>query len=146
MAKGRKFVSGHKKRKRRSLPPGSRPKRKRNPNDYRIPEAQLQKKRDGRYIGFQGGGHKPPRRSKLDHDLRIAGRCDTVLGGKKVWKRGKRPDHSKYSFPIIIDATEDPNIAPMRRCTNKAVVTKCEGGKTIRRCREHIGIEWVEHP
>jgi hypothetical protein len=107
--------------------------RKRNPNDYKPPAKARQGSRDGRYISFQ----TTPRLNEVTHALTIPGRCDTEMGGKRIWLRGKRPDKSKYMFPIIVDG---------ERCTNLAATTKRVNGKTVRYCRKHIGIEWDEFP
>src|SRR5262245_38844219 len=110
-------------------------RRKRNPNDYKPPAYIRQQKRDQQYIAFQ----QSPRLNKEAIALRHPSRCTTILGGKKIWKRGQRADGSQYRFPIIVGGQRCPNSASLSFRPENS-------GRTVRQCNDHVGIEWVENP
>jgi hypothetical protein len=112
-------------------------KRKRNPNDYKPPAKQKQKKADQEYVAFQGS---EPRTNRVTQDLKIKQICDTIIGGKKVWLRGETKDNppEQYKFPIVVGG---------RRCTGDAVIwAKDHRGKSYKRCRDHLPYEdaWID--
>jgi len=110
-------------------------KRRRNPNDYKPPAYIRQQKRDKQYIAFQ----QSPRLNKEAIVLRTEQQCTTILGGKKIWKRGQRADGSQYRFPIIVGGQRCPNSA-------SSSFRPANSGRTVRQCNDHVGIEWVENP
>lgn len=104
---------------------------KRNPNNYRVPQIG----RDKRYIKFQSSpGPRLPQTSLelLAHKPK----CDTILGGKRIWLRGQRRNNESYMYPIIVDGT---------RCSAEANRTFRENGRNIRRCHQHDKADfWIK--
>lgn len=115
-------------------PSGQPPrKRKGSPNNYKVPQKDKQRQLDRQYLEFQ----REPKLSQLSKDLRIKPKCDTILGGKRIWLRKERPvTREQFKFPIIVDGT---------RCPNDATSTFRDDGKNIRRCSEHSRDDyWID--
>jgi hypothetical protein len=110
-------------------------KRKGSKNNYKPPADVRQKRKDQAYVEFQ----TVPKLNEVTKSLvRDKPRCDTILGGTKIWVKKRRPNGTEYKFPIIIDGVRCPNDA------NRTFRIPGEN-KNLRRCGEHNKEDyWVE--
>lgn len=108
-------------------------KRKGSKSQYRIPKAAQQTRKDQQYLEFQA----TPRLNEVTANLRIRQKCDTILGGRRIWLRGETntTPPEQYRFPIIVDGT---------RCDNDSTKVHRVDGKNHKRCRDHTLTEyWI---
>jgi hypothetical protein len=108
---------------------GKPKRRKASGSQYRVPKEVAQALKDKAYMEFQA----TPKLNKVTNDLRIKQKCDTIIGGDKIWLKGITKANEPYMFPIIVGG---------ERCPNDASVVHRQNGKNHKRCRDHTLEEW----